>query len=107
MSGNSRHSCRLSRCRRLCVSCQRLHLLVTLTQVEDFDARRWVNFVNGIAGRAACFAVQVIALNEHRMVAEASQPNVAFTAKIQLNTFAYVETVGMMKIRFFCNLNLI
>lgn len=48
--------------------------------------------MNGISRRAPGLTIQVVALNKDRMVALASQPNVAFTAKIQLNTFAYVET---------------
>lgn len=93
MSRYPRDSRCLSRCSRLSVSCQRLHLLVTLAQVKDFDACRWVDFVHGIARSTTSLAIQVVTLHEHRMIAETSKPNVAFTAEIKLNAFAYVKTV--------------
>jgi hypothetical protein len=74
-----------------------LHLLVALTQVKHFDARRGVDLVHGVAWSSTGFAVQVVTLNKHRVIAETSKPNVALTAEIKLNAFTYVKTAEEAK----------
>lgn len=49
-----------------------------------------IDFVDGVAGRAARLPVQIVALHEYWVIAEAPQPDVALAAQIQLNTFADV-----------------
>lgn len=105
VSGNSSDGCRLRCCGRLSIRRQRLHLLMALTQVEDFDASRWVNLVHSITRRATSFSVQIVALNEHRMIAEASQPNIAFAAQIKLNAFSYVKAEREKINKISCDLN--
>jgi hypothetical protein len=67
---------------------------MTLSKIKDFYASRWINLVHGIAGCSASFAIQVVALNEHRVITEASQPDIAFSTEIELNAFAYMQTAG-------------
>lgn len=51
----------------------------------------WVNLVNSIPWRTPCFSVQVVALNEDRVVTEASNPHVTFSFALQLHPFPYVQ----------------
>lgn len=50
-----------------------------------------VNLVNSIPWRTPCFSVQVVALNEDRVVTEASNPHVTFSFALQLHPFPYVQ----------------
>lgn len=92
LSWQSSNSSCLSCCRSLCIRSQRLHLLMTLAKIKDFYACRRVDLMHGIARCSASLAIQVVALNEHRVIAEASQPDIAFSAEIELNAFAYMQT---------------
>lgn len=55
-----------------------------------FDAGSWIDLVHGIARRATRLAIQIIALYEHRIIAETAQPDIALSAQIQLHALAYV-----------------
>jgi len=51
----------------------------------------WIDLVNGFARHSASLAVEIKTLHKNTMIAETSDPDVAFSIQTQLNTFADVE----------------
>jgi hypothetical protein len=56
-----------------------------VTPCPHLDVRSRVDLVHGVAGRPARLPVQVVALDEHRVVAKATHPHVALAAALQLH----------------------
>lgn len=55
------------------------------------DVSAGVDFVNSISRRSTRLSVQVVALNKHRVVTQASHPHVALALTLKLNAFADVK----------------
>jgi hypothetical protein len=93
VSRNSGDGGSLRRSSSLSVGRKGLHLLMALAQIEDFNTCRGVDLVHRIARRSTRFTIEIVTLHKHRVIAQASQPNVAFAPQIQLNTFSNVQAV--------------
>lgn len=72
-------------------------------QHTNLDVRAGVNLVNSIPWRSPRFSVQVVTLNEDRVVAEASNPHVAFAFALQLHPFPYVQPSKEKQFQLFLN----
>lgn len=59
--------------------------------LSHLDVSTGVDFMNGVARGAPGFSIQIVALNEHCMIAQTAHPHVAFTFAFQLHTFADVK----------------
>lgn len=59
---------------------------------QHLDVSAGVDLVNGVSRRSARLSVQVVALDEDGVVAEAAHPHVALALALQLNAFADVES---------------
>ena len=57
------------------------------------DVSAGVDFVNSVSGGSTRLSVQVVTLNEHGVVTEASHPHVSLALTLQLNPFANVKPV--------------
>lgn len=55
------------------------------------DVSAGVDFVNSVSGGSACLSVQIITLNKHGVVTEASHPHVSLAFTLKLNPFANVK----------------
>lgn len=55
------------------------------------DVSAGIDFVNSVSGGSARLSVQVVTLNEHSVVTEASHPHVSLALTLQLNSFADVK----------------
>lgn len=55
------------------------------------DVSAGVDFVNSISGGSAGFPVQVVTLNKHCVVTEASHPHISLAFTLKLNPFANVK----------------
>lgn len=55
------------------------------------DVGTGVDFVNSISRRSPRLPVQIVALNKHRVVTQASHPHVPLALTLQLNAFADVQ----------------
>ncbi len=62
--------------------------------VTHLDIGTGVDLVHGISWRAASLAVQIVALHEDAVVAEAADPHVALAPVVQLHTLPDVKSVG-------------
>ena len=51
----------------------------------------WVDLVYRLAWHSACLTVEVKTLDKNTVVAETSDPDVAFAVQTQLNAFADVQ----------------
>lgn len=58
------------------------------------DVSAGVDFVNSISRGSACLPVQVVALNKHCVITEASHPHISLALTLQLNPFANVKPGG-------------
>lgn len=56
----------------------------------DVSAR--VDFVNSVSRGSACLSVQVVTLNKHCVVTEASHPHISLALTLQLNPLANVKS---------------
>ena len=63
-------------------------------QVEHLDVSRRVDLMDGVSRRAARLPVQVVALHEHRVVAQTAQPHVTLALHVQLHALADVQSGG-------------
>lgn len=68
-----------------------LHLSVALPEVKHLDVRAGVDFVNGVSGGSTRLSVQVVTLDKHCVVTEASHPHVSLALTLQLNPFTDVK----------------
>lgn len=50
-----------------------------------------VDFVNSISRGPACFSIQVVTLNKHCVVTEASHPHVPLALTLELNALTNVK----------------
>lgn len=55
------------------------------------DVSAGVDFVNGVSGGSTRLPVQIVALNKHGVVTQASHPHVALALALKLNAFANVK----------------
>ena len=69
-----------------------IHLRETLVQVEDLDTSLRIDLVHRIARGSTRFSVEIERLKEHRLVAAASDPDIAFVSTLKTNAFANVES---------------
>lgn len=58
------------------------------------DVSTGVDFVHGVPWGPACLSVQVVTLDKHSVVTEASHPHVPLALALQLNPFANVKPKG-------------
>ena len=63
-------------------------------QVEHLDVSRRVDLMDGVSRRSARLPVQVVALYEHRVVAQTAQPHVTLALHVQLHALADVQSGG-------------
>ncbi len=64
-----------------------------LSLITNLDVCFGVDFMHGIAGCTAGFAIQKVALHEHRLHAQTLQPHIAVGTHVQTHTLADVFTV--------------
>lgn len=55
------------------------------------DVSAGVDFVNGVSGGPTRLPVQIVALDKHGVVTQASHPHVALTLALKLDAFADVK----------------
>lgn len=58
------------------------------------DVSTGVDFVNSVSRGSARLPVQVVTLNKHSVVTEASHPHISLALTLQLNPFADVKPGG-------------
>lgn len=58
------------------------------------DVSAGVDFVNSVSRGSARLSVQVVTLNKHSVVTEASHPYISLTLTLQLDPFANVKPGG-------------
>lgn len=55
------------------------------------DVSTGVDFVNSVSGGSARFSVQIVTLDKHCVVTEASHPHISLTFTLQLDSFTNVK----------------